>query len=56
MRTARFPATPVGRVDFEPPGTEDARLEPAAAREGQGGFPAGKCGVHGALRTERLQL
>ena len=33
MRTARFPTTPEGQVDFEPPGTEDGRLEAATARE-----------------------
>ena len=37
MRAARFPATPEVQGDPDPPGAEDARLEAAAAREGQGG-------------------
>ena len=40
MRAAGFPTTPEGQVEYEPPGTDDARLEAAAARDGQGGrFP-----------------
>ena len=48
MRTAHFLATPEGQVDFDPPVTEDARLEVAAAREGQGGpSPLGEGGQGG---------
>ena len=48
MRAAGFPTTPEGQVDFEPPGTEDARLEAAAAREGQvGPSPQGERGEVG---------
>ena len=54
MRAAGFPATPEGQVDFEPPGTEDARLEAAAAREGQGGPSRhGERGEGGALAPPR---
>ena len=34
-RAARFPVASEGQVEFEPPGPENARLEPAAAFEGQ---------------------
>ena len=43
MRAACFPATPEGQEDFQPPDTEDALLEGAAALDGyEGSSPQGE--------------
>ena len=48
MKAARLPTTPKGQVEFEPPGTEDARLETVAASEAQrGSFPQVERGEEG---------
>ena len=48
LRAPRFPTTPLGQVDFEPPSTEDVKLEAEAARELQEGSlsPSGRNQQH----------